>query len=212
MLEFDRQPHTEALPPAAGPGRTRRPSASVPVPANAPGPFSPHPDSTHALPAGLSPSHVPRASTPAGISFESTLKWPIFREFASDQISSLVLQANLDVDERCCQNRVDDHLFGDGPSSLGAAPGNQATSFVLSDETYIPILCQRYLKVVHVKNPIFEVSTFNMHVKRVVEHGFDWGESSCVVVSTVDLPGKDQAGCILYAYICRCSHAHLPAW
>lgn len=140
-------------------------------------------DSMHTLLAGQSPGYVSRSMLPAGISFESTLEWPIFQDIIPDRISSLVLQKHLDVDEDGHINRaLDNHMSRDSRGARSTVSEEQTSVFVLGDETCVPALCQRYLKVVHVKNPIFEVSKFNSHVKRVREHGFDWGESSCVVV------------------------------
>jgi hypothetical protein len=102
---------------------------------------------------------------------------------APDHVSSLVLQTTFTMDKGSAQNRGDEHIFGDSRSTTRAAPAKQAAPLVLSSDGHIPILCQRYLKVVHGKNPIFEVAKFNMHVQRVVEHGLDWDEDSCVVVS-----------------------------
>ena len=189
LLEFDRQPPAAEHLVTAGSQLGQRLPRFYPAPAyththaSSLSPPDADLESIHTLPPGPNPRHVPRASTPAGISFESTMKWPIFRDLTPDRISSLVLQTNLDMNETYRENRVHDRIFGDNPSITRAASAEQASMFVLGDETYIPILCQRYLKVVHVKNPIFEVSKFNMHVKRVVEHGFDWDDSSCVVVS-----------------------------
>ena len=137
----------------------------------------PNTGSRHTSAAGLSPSHAPRIATPAGASFESTLKWPIFRGLVPVGISSLVLQTDLDIDEGCA---VEEHVSGRGYGTTGSG------RVVLSDESNIRVLCQRYLQVVHVKNPIFEVSRFNVHVKGVLEHGLDWDEGSCVVVSMLE--------------------------
>ena len=208
LLESDRQPSTGA---SAAAGTRLSQSPLNPLFASASSLPPPDADSSHSSPSGLSSSHVPQASTPAGISFESTLKWPIFQGLAPDCISSLVLQTNLNMDEGLSRLCEDEHIFGDGRrSTMGPAPGKQANPLVLSDEADIRVLCQRYLKVVHVKNPIFEISDFNMHVKRVVEHGLDWDEGSCVVVSTSEYLCLNQGGHESHANICRCSLVPLP--
>lgn len=135
------------------------------------------------LPAGLSPSHVGQVSTPAGISFESTLKWPIFQDLTPPRVSSLVMQKNLSLDDSNPRTHIADNTFGNGLNATGVAVGEPTTPLVLMDQTRIRRLSQRYLTVAHVKNPIFEVSKFNMHFKRVMENGLDWSEDSCVVVS-----------------------------
>lgn len=207
LLESGRQPATGAS-AVAGPQPSQSPLN--PFFASASSLAPPDADSSHSSPSGLSSNHVAQASAPAGISFESTLKWPIFRGLTPDCISSLVLQTNLNVDGASSRHPEDDQLGDSGRSTIGPAPGKQANPFVLSDETNIRVLCQRYLKVVHVKNPIFEISDFNMHVKRVVEHGLDWDEGSCVVVSTLHVTSSRPTMPRSQANICRCSHVLLP--
>ena len=188
LLELGRQTPTNPL-HAAGSRFSRHRPNFFPSPTHDPvhgsslSPPDDDADSMHTLPAGHSPGHVSRNTLPAGISFESTLEWPIFQDIIPDRISSLVLQKHLVVDENGHLNRAfDNHMSRDSRSAVSAVSEEQTSMFVLGDETCVPALCQRYLKVVHVKNPIFEASRFNLHVKRVGEHGFDWGESSCVVV------------------------------
>lgn len=110
------------------------------------------------------------------------------------------------MDESSFRNRADEYVLGDR-----RIPIKPVVPMMLGDETYINVLCQRYLKVVHVKNPIFEVSKFNMHVKKVVEHGLDWDEDSCVVVSIFAHLSEVMETMYWHANLRRCSHAPLPA-
>ena len=50
-------------------------------------------------------------------------------------------------------------------------------------EEDIPGLVDRFLRLVHIKNPILDSKSIRQYAARVVESGLDWDAPSCVVVS-----------------------------
>lgn len=51
------------------------------------------------------------------------------------------------------------------------------------DEDQILDLVQRFLDLVHIKNPVLDPDTIWSYARRVVEDGLEWDSPSCLVVS-----------------------------
>lgn len=51
------------------------------------------------------------------------------------------------------------------------------------DEDQILDLVQRFLDLVHIKNPVLNPDTIWSYARRVVEDGLEWDSPSCLVVS-----------------------------
>jgi len=182
LLELDRRSLTE--PPAATCRDTGRINPDC-FPADASNVSPAAGDTGKISPGGLSQSYVIQGSQPARISFESIVNWPIFQGTIHAHVRSLVLQKNLINDgslRRTCGN---EDVPRNSLNILDAAPKLQARS-IMVDEAETALLCHKYLTLVHVKNPILDVSEFHTSVKIVLEHGLDWDEGSCLVVGLFD--------------------------
>lgn len=102
-------------------------------------------------------------------SCEAILRWPIFNSIGyRSTITSLGLEmATLD------------------------APVANTRQGVVPPQDGIPGLCQRFLTLIHIKNPILGVSEFTRHARHIAEYGPGWDERSCLVVSRPHWPSTD---------------------
>ncbi|OTA68009.1 hypothetical protein K449DRAFT_324441 [Hypoxylon sp. EC38] len=90
---------------------------------------------------------------------ESVLQWPILRDFnTGEQITSFPLQA------AACE------------PSIG-----QRRQSPLDQDAIWP-LCQRFLVLIHVKNPVLDVSEFKRYARAAAEYGPGWDGPGCLVL------------------------------
>ena len=115
-------------------------------------------------------------------SSESILGWPIFEgKYDRRWIESLIFDPTLpchNLFEQPTSPRVaDDSVrdrFEDPRQNSSKGPGVR--------EEDVPRLVETFLLRVHVKNPIFDPEYLRKMARTVVEDGFDWKASSCLVV------------------------------
>jgi hypothetical protein len=107
------------------------------------------------------------------INCESILKWPIFSA-SVPPVHSYVLD---------CAT-IDESSLDSTSASIGLHRGIQEDDF---NE-----LSRKFLALVHVKNPVLEVSEYKKYVKEAVEQGPRWDGPSCLVVSVPHLPVSAQ--------------------
>ncbi|KAL6794017.1 hypothetical protein J3E68DRAFT_405732 [Trichoderma sp. SZMC 28012] len=125
------------------------------------------------------PAHAVKAT---GISFEATTKWPIIHNIISQGIISPRLPSSPSTTNNSPHSQRDEPPAGFRTGNAEWPADEITTPLSPTDKAHIQNLCQRYLTVAHVKNPIFDVSRFNLQVKAIIDGGFDWGEDSCVVM------------------------------
>jgi hypothetical protein len=125
------------------------------------------------------PAHAVKA---AEISFEATTKWPIIQNIISQGIISPRLPSSPSTTNNSPHSQRDEPPAGFRTGNAKCLAEELTTPLSPIDKAHIQNLCQRYLTVAHVKNPIFDVLRFNLQVKMIIDGGFDWGEDSCVVV------------------------------
>lgn len=98
-------------------------------------------------------------------SADSVLTWPIFAgRWPRDILSNELYVANLKSTQR---NIVE---------------GNPRGKNYGINEEDAPELVNRFLQLVHSKNPIFNSQSILQDAKRFAENGFGWDASSCVMV------------------------------
>jgi hypothetical protein len=144
-----------------------RPTAPPDV--SMPSPQSTIPHAASALSQGL-PNEVPATAyledpnlLTASVCCEEILRWPILNTCRVD-FQSFVLDT-------------------DYPDIAATTPGRFESSLGrgVQEEDFIH-LSRRFLALVHVKNPILDVSAFKKAVKQVTETGPQWDGTSCLVV------------------------------
>lgn len=116
---------------------------------------------------------------------DSILQWPIFEgQFPLNYIIDGVFLAEMPED-------MDMDASGNGEVSKGTQP-RQAFHMrgVAINEDATTGLVQRFLDLVHIKNPILDPDTLWSYVRHVTEDGFQWDPPSCLVV------------CLPYALFC----------
>ncbi|OTA91514.1 hypothetical protein M434DRAFT_342912 [Hypoxylon sp. CO27-5] len=116
---------------------------------------------------------------------ESVLQWPILRDFnTGEQITSFPLQA------AACEPNLE-----------------QRRQLPLDQDAIWP-LCQRFLVLIHVKNPVLDVSEFKRYARVAAEYGPGWDGPGCLVVSKTNLhadnPISDKAEQQLLACALAC--------
>lgn len=113
---------------------------------------------------------------------QDILDWPVFEnKYDRRYIEALIFDPTLPCDfskDSCTSPQVaDDSIrdrFEDPRQRLGIGAG--------ICEDHVPSLVETFLVNVHVKNPILDPGYLRNMARGVVEHGFDWKASSCLVV------------------------------
>ncbi|KAL1846988.1 hypothetical protein VTK73DRAFT_165 [Phialemonium thermophilum] len=136
------------------------------------------------LVANLYLSQVPRAC----LNCEGVLAWPVFQGFVPDVVSFILDLEDNEASPSCEKRRV--------PPSGGLGRGVQ-------EDDIIP-LSKRFLAYVHVKNPILDVPSFKVQVKRVAENGPGWDGTSCLVLIACAL------GCLASPFHPNPGHVESP--
>lgn len=107
--------------------------------------------------------HAPFAST------DSVLTWPIFAgQWPPNFLSRELL--------------VGSFHFNDSSNDWSALPSRQHQGPGIREE-HVPQLVDRFLQLVHSKNPILYIEQIRDHARRIAEDGFSWDAPSCIVVS-----------------------------
>ena len=105
---------------------------------------------------------------------DAVLQWPVFGyQFPPNYITDAVYIHEMPNEDR----------ETDGTSQ---APRRLATAKTRSlgiDEEAIVDLVERFLELVHIKNPILDVEMLRSYTQDVVEDGLKWDSASCLVVS-----------------------------
>lgn len=116
---------------------------------------------------------------------EDILRWPIFE----DKYDRCIIEALIFDPTLPCENlrgpatvrRVLDESTQDESvdprQKSGSGPGVR--------EEDVPHLVETFLLNVHVKNPIFDPEYLRKMARNVVENGFDWKASSCLLVCSI---------------------------
>ena len=120
-------------------------------------------------------------------SSEDILGWPVFEgKYDRRWIEALIFDPTLLCDDLCRPSTsprvTDDSIrdkFEDPRSKLKMGPG-------ICEED-VPNLVETFLLNVHVKNPIFDPEYLRKMARTVVEDGFNWKASSCLVVRSISL-------------------------
>lgn len=102
------------------------------------------------------------------------LQWPIFnRRFPPSYITDAAYTHEVDMD-----------LQSGDRASQASRRSHVAKARCLSiDEESIIGLVERFLELVHIKNPILDVDMLRSYAQNVVEDGLRWDSASCLVVS-----------------------------
>lgn len=89
---------------------------------------------------------------------ESLLRWPVLNGICQDQSAiSFALEA-----------------------TFGANSHTRQQGLIQQD--YIWPLCRKFLALIHLKNPILDVSEFSKYARNVTEYGPGWDGAGCLVV------------------------------
>lgn len=112
---------------------------------------------------------MPAAQT----SLEAVLRWPILSSrYPPGWINDAVFESEMvesDSDEE-----------GQSPGGAPPLPRSKRAAF---DEDDVLRLVQRFLELVHIKNPVLDADTLWSYARRVAEDGLNWDPASCLVVS-----------------------------
>ena len=120
-------------------------------------------------------------------SSEDILEWPVFEgKYDRRQIEALIFDPTLQCNDlrrpptspRVTDDSIRDK-FDDPRSKSKIGPGVH--------EADVPHLVETFLLNVHVKNPIFDPEYLRKMARTVVEDGFGWKASSCLVVRSISL-------------------------
>ncbi|KPM42712.1 hypothetical protein AK830_g3857 [Neonectria ditissima] len=115
--------------------------------------------------------HIPSSRT----NVDSVLQWPIFGgRFPPSYISDTVFELGYS-DEAPNLDQCFKKSLGLKTSSIGV------------DEEDIMNLVQRFLDLVHIKNPILDIRTLWSYARNVLEDGLKWDSASCLVLITCAL-------------------------
>lgn len=118
-------------------------------------------------PRALDGLQVPSSFT----STDSVLAWPIFNDYFGQ---------NFLLDELL----IAEHMPSSLPESPLKIPGDYVSlkcGGICDDD--IPNIITRFLRLVHIKNPILDSKSIKQFASRVAEHGLGWDPPSCLVVS-----------------------------
>lgn len=126
-------------------------------------------------------------------SSEDALAWPIF-EAKPDRrwIDALIFDPTLPSEDLSTtpptSPRVNDdsirNTFED-PRQISHSSPDIRTQDIREQD--VPRLIEAFLVNVHVKNPIFDPDYLRNMAKSVVEHGFDWDASNCLILTVCAL-------------------------
>ncbi|CAK7202807.1 hypothetical protein SEUCBS139899_005534 [Sporothrix eucalyptigena] len=122
-------------------------------------------------------SQNPLRFPPARTTADAILKWPIFENrYPPDYITDALFLAE-------APDEGSDADADDCPSPLSSRRRqNSKIRSRVVDEDAIPGLVQRFIDLVHIKNPILDVDVIWALTRRVVDDGFVWNMESCLVL------------------------------
>ncbi|KAM5344153.1 hypothetical protein ACJ41O_012690 [Fusarium nematophilum] len=113
-----------------------------------------------------------RTQSPSSINALSGL-WPIFGgRFPPNYLTDPVFEL-----DSCDESKYSDSVAQSSRKRHGIK-----TSSIGIDEEGILDLVQRFLDLVHIKNPIIDVDTIWSYARSVVEDGLKWDSASCLVL------------------------------
>lgn len=116
-------------------------------------------------------------------SSEDILEWPIFQgRYDRRWIEARIFDPTLPCDDIYGTSHTPNFNDNTTPNKCGIARQNASSGPGVREED-VPQLIETFLLNVHVKNPIFDPEYLRKMAKAVVEDGFDWKASSCLVVS-----------------------------
>ncbi|KAK4954143.1 hypothetical protein LTR10_007571 [Elasticomyces elasticus] len=105
---------------------------------------------------------------------EAVLDWPIL---SGRHPAGCLLDAVFEA-ELCDE----DEEGQEGNDSSGRTKSSRSLRPTGPNEDDIPILVQRFLELVHIKNPVLDVSNVLAYARRIAEDGIGWNSSSCLVL------------------------------
>ncbi|RMD42581.1 hypothetical protein DV735_g2561, partial [Chaetothyriales sp. CBS 134920] len=76
----------------------------------------------------------------------------------------------------------EDEQEQDGGSISGRSKSPRPLRSTGINEDDIPVLVQRFLELVHIKNPVLDVGNFLARTRRIAEDGIAWDSTSCLVL------------------------------
>lgn len=132
---------------------------------------------------------------------EAVLQWPIL---ASEFPSSYMIDAVFEAEIEETDSTEEDESENQRSRSFSRS---RATCFCEDD---VMDLVQRFLDLVHIKNPVLEPETIWSYARRVVEDGLKWDSVSCLVVSPSLAVAHLVASSSLQFH--SSSRVHLAAW
>lgn len=113
--------------------------------------------------------HIPSAR----ITPDAVLQWPIFENrYPPNYLTDSTFAAESPDDDTDDEDVVE--ATQRAPKPRGGI-----------DEDAVFHLVQRFLELVHIKNPILDTDTMWTYAQRVTEEGIGWDSSSCMVVSVI---------------------------
>lgn len=117
---------------------------------------------------------------PARTTPDAVLQWPIFGNlYPANYITDAVFEAH--AEDEYDPDSQDSIPYQHHPAKprLSRSSGGGGVGI---DEDAIPDLVQKFLELVHVKNPILDTDTILSYAHHVAEEGLRWDAPSCLVV------------------------------
>ena len=112
---------------------------------------------------------------------ERLLDWHSLRGFAPVGLQSFLWEPDLRLTEFRAAREYDGWKHPN-PSLVTTGTAQSRDRSTIND-AHIVQLVNRYLALVHVKNPILDINKLKQYAAEVAEHGIDWDGPSCLVVS-----------------------------
>lgn len=126
--------------------------------------------------AGFGQLEIPNAAARTS-ACESIVKWPAMTSLMVQDEGAITF---FRLQEASLSGETSTH----GPQQAGGIPQDNILS-----------LCQRFLTLIHVKNPILDVPGFVHHARIASEIGPKWDEGGCLVVSCPPDHGQCRFRC-----------------
>lgn len=107
---------------------------------------------------------------------ESILRWPILQHLCGDEsVTSFPLQSAGRDEAGQAANEA-------GQAANEAGPTHRIERRPVLQEENIWPLCQKFLVLIHIKNPILEASSLRRYARQATEYGPGWDAPGCLVV------------------------------
>jgi hypothetical protein len=112
---------------------------------------------------------------------EDILEWPIFEgRYNGSNIETLIFNPQSAADNRTAvvHNTPRDPHIHHSPSLIRSSKPSRG----IQEDDVLPLI-NKFLTNVHIKNPVLDADDLKDKAKLIIENGFSWDATSCLVVS-----------------------------